>query len=225
MKLSEIRDEVVTRSGQFILDADKLEIQDDRLAILIDVCLREFNRYSPADKHINLHIGGNSHLFTEEVDPPGVPDWIPDVLPIRSSGGFGIFQQVKTAEQHLSRTYDPSGDLVKREFVYRYRKPTLYVPFSGDFDINYVRKHKLVEKDGEKQVTTLDDVDQDASFFELLTGHFLTSIGRYRRAFTVEEAPITMDASELVSEGNEMIERAKEDMQENQHKFYLAWGG
>ena len=229
MLIEDIRNEVIVRAGQWILDADKLEIDSARFKLLINSCLRDYNRYSPFHDKINLTISNLDHTFTTFIDPPGIPDWIPDVLPIRSSGGFGIFQQVVTSQADLASSQTGQGRIVKRQFVFEYRKPVLYVPFGGDYDILYVRNHAIVNAedggDGKDRIPTLNDKDNDASFFDLLTGRFLVSLGRFRRAFTIAEAPVTFDAAELVSDGNEMVTNALEDIRENQNKFFLAWGG
>ena len=221
MLLTEIKEEVVVgRSGQFILDPENLEVDDPKFLILVRSCLRKYNRHVPFNKKVNITITGSTHTFLEEDAAGGIPDWVAGVMPIQSSGGFGVFQ----AAAHSS--YAP-GPLVKRQFAYDYRKPTLYLPWAGVFDVNKVRNHVITKNDDDKdQIATfgMEGEDED-SFFALLTGRFLMTIGRYRRAFTIGEIPITMDASELVSEGQEMSTLAEEDMQENQAKFYLAgWG-
>ena len=73
----------------------------------------------------------------------------------------------------------------------------------------------------EYRVDTITDADDE--FFEILTGKFMKALGRSRRAFTINELPITMDASELVSEGDEMIRAAEESLVEKEMKLYLAY--
>lgn len=69
-------------------------------------------------------------------------------------------------------------------------------------------------------IATMDDTDY--LFFELLKARMLKSLGRNRRAFTLNDLPITSDASELVSEGQTLEEATMAQMQE-QSKAYLAW--
>lgn len=230
MLLSEIRDEVViARSGQFILDPEDLEVDDKRFRVLVQSVLRKYNRYSPAHGKYNITTPSTNYTFLASASLPtltgysvkGIPDWLAGVLPIRSSGGFGIFQTIGLGDQfHFP-------DLEKMRFAWEYRKPTLYVPFSGQFEVTWVKNHTVTQDENDNyQVETIGaDTEDHDTFFGLLTGSFLQTIGRYRRAFTIQEIPITMDASELVSEGNEMMERAEEDLKENQHKFYLAGYG
>ena len=58
----------------------------------------------------------------------------------------------------------------------------------------------------------------------LVRGMFLKGIGRSRRAFTLNELPILMDAGDLISEGEALVEKAEQQMQ-NHQKFRLASGG
>lgn len=220
MLLKDIKDEVViARSGQFILDPKNLEVDDSKFKVMVRSVLRKYNRHSPFHDKTNVVVPGTSHVFLEE-GAIGIPDWISQVMPLQSSGGFGVFQ----AAAHRQT---PPGPEVKRQFVWEYRKPTLFLPFAGTFDITYVRNHVITQNnEDEDQIETFGEegTDED-SFFALLTGRFLMTIGRYRRAFTIGEIPLTMDAAELVSEGTEMATLAEEDLVENQSKFWLAgWG-
>ena len=223
MLLKEIKDEVIIgRSGQFILEPENLEIDDSKFLILVRSCLRKYNRHSPAHGKTNITASGTSYLFLE-ADSIGIPDWIAAVLPLASGGSFGAFHH--THGSHNSNVWGP--ELVKRKFTWEYRTPTLYLPYSGTFDVTWVRNHRVTQNDNEQnQIASfgVDGTDED-TFFALLTGRFLQTIGRFRRAFTIGEIPITMDASELVSDGLEMATAAEDDLTENQAKFYLAgWG-
>ena len=70
-------------------------------------------------------------------------------------------------------------------------------------------------------VSSLNDTDY--LFYELLKAKMMKSLGRNRRAFTLNDLPIASDASELVSEG-QALEEATMTMIHEQSKAYLAWG-
>jgi hypothetical protein len=49
-------------------------------------------------------------------------------------------------------------------------------------------------------------------------------VGRSRRAFTLNDLPIIMDASEIVQEGRELYKEVIEEELPKYQKFYLAYG-
>ena len=69
--------------------------------------------------------------------------------------------------------------------------------------------------------STLNDTDY--LFYELLKAKMMKSLGRNRRAFTLNDLPIASDASELVSEG-QTLEESTMTMIHEQSKGFLAWG-
>lgn len=79
-----------------------------------------------------------------------------------------------------------------------YRKPDVYANFSGDAEVEAIYQYIINPDD-------TVDVDDDL-FVDLVTALFLISIGRSRRAFTVEDIPISTDATDLVSEGQSLYD-------------------
>jgi hypothetical protein len=51
----------------------------------------------------------------------------------------------------------------------------------------------------------------------------MQAIGRYRRAFTLSDLPVTMDAPTLVSEGAQTEERGRKAYIEDSSRFFLAF--
>ncbi len=102
--------------------------------------------------------------------------------------------------------------------------PNQKLPTHHQQNLMNIKKAPNLKEQNQIASFGVDGTDED-TFFALLTGRFLQTIGRFRRAFTIGEIPITMDASELVSDGLEMATAAEDDLTENQAKFYLAgWG-
>ena len=54
---------------------------------------------------------------------------------------------------------------------------------------------------------------------------FMIGIGRSRRAFTLNDLPILMDAGEIVSEGRELYREVIEEELPKYQKFHLSYGG
>lgn len=224
MLLSEMFDEVIVRSGQYILDKEDLEVDADRFKILVKSVLRLYNGHRPWVKRQTVRIV-NEHKRYLNIAPDLAPKFISDVIPLRLRGGLGLFLE----ERHNQRF----GDLIKEQFIWRYENPTLYVEYDGDFDITEVHTHQITQtadSEPKDQVASIDgtefgqqNADEADAFFDLLTGRFLQSIGRNRRAFTINEMPLTTDAAELVSDGNEIWQNAFDHLTENRSKWYLAW--
>jgi hypothetical protein len=107
---------------------------------------------------------------------------------------------------------------------YTYRKPVLTLPFSADFELHCIWHHRLVKLEGDDDTWGIDTINKDDDeFFDLLQAKFLQAIGRSRRAFTLNDLPITSDAADLVAEGKELEDKAMTDLIENKMKWYLAW--
>jgi hypothetical protein len=223
-----IFEKIMLMSGQFLINTNRIEVDVDRFRHLVDDALARYSKHSPYDRHFSVRMIKRSVRFTDEMicnltgeDHLGVPDWVSDVMPIRLHGlnPFKLFKNL-----------DPTGNpelVQKTQLPFVYRKPELYVSLSSEMDVHAVWKHKVrevqLERGGfEYIVPTIDT--HDIIFFQLLQGMFLSSIGRSRRAFTLQDLPIAMDASEIASEGQEIVDKAIEEIEDHQ-KFYLAWGG
>lgn len=224
MLLDEMFEEVLARSGQFILANADLEIEDTRWERLVKTTLRKYNAHHPHSDRFNVVTTGRDFAFTINSQPLGVPDWVSEVIPIRMSG---VAVTIGSILKHDSQL-DPYGDLVKQMFIWQYKKPTLYLQYAGEFDVEAVYSHRITDvanppsgSNAKKEVSTISD-DRDDIFFDLLTGRFLQALGRYRRAFTLQEIPITTDAETLVSEGTDLVTKAEENLGD-QAKWWLAW--
>lgn len=218
MNLNEIFDKVLIFSGQFLIPDTVIELRVDKFKALVSHALGSWNNYNPIDRHINVDISTiRQHTFTE-LGPHGIPVNIVDLQPIRISGVAPFFL---TEWGRLGDSLE-----MKKQFPWEYRKPTLTVPMTGEFDLHCIYYHKIEVDNttgGEPAYKVETISENDDEFFKLLTGLFLQSLGRSRRAFTLNELPITTDGAELVSEGKQMEDEAMADLIENKSKWYLAW--
>jgi hypothetical protein len=155
------------------------------------------------------------------------PEDIVDVIPIFV---FGVPSRVVLDMIHSRvRTTAPHGSIpaIKHPAPWVYDRPT-FTLYSGIGDGDYTIKRldyysvtEISEGSGTYEVLNIDDNFDE--FFELLKGKFMVSVGMSRRAFTLNELPVTMDADTMVSEGKEIIEAALEDITDTNSKWYQAW--
>jgi hypothetical protein len=218
---------VIIRSGQFLIDTNNIELDPDRFRILVEDALSIYNRFVPYDEHVYVDGGAQRAInLTPQLMKGltgksylGTPDWVSDANPSRLFGVNPYF---------IFKNLDPKQNpylIEKSSLPWRYRKPTIYLPVSAEWDLHCVWKHRVVEDESESgfsfDVPTLEAEDAD-KFIKLLQGMFLQGVGRSRRAFTMSDLPILMDGSEITSEGIEIEREATDDL-ENVQKFWLSW--
>ena len=215
-------EKILLDSGQFFIDDGNIEINQDKFVIIVRSVLALYSNHYPYDLKFNINIVNKMFEFTETSKTvlgaeTNIPSWISDVLPIRISGVYP-YQLFMT---------DPNTELSdKKQYVWEYRKPRLYIPMPGLHEIHAVFKHQIIEESIEnKKSYKVDTIDyEDHIFFQLLQAAFLKGIGRSRRAFTLEALPLATDASELIGEAESLEERAREDLEEKHDKWWLAIG-
>jgi hypothetical protein len=219
---------ILIRSGQFLLNTSNIELDADRFQCLVEDTLSIYNRFCPYDEHFFVTTSTNRRIILSPELVQSLtgksylatPDWVSDIHPSRLFGLNPYFIFKNMAPNSNPYLID------KTQMPWTYRKPELYVPMSAEWDVHGVWKHRIVETQSPTEgfifdVPTLDEQDSD-KFIKLLQAFFLQGIGRSRRAFTMNDLPITMDASDIAGEGITMEEQALDDL-ENVQKIYLAW--
>jgi hypothetical protein len=228
MKLREMFDRILVESGHFLMQED-IELDLDKFAILVKSALGKFNQFSPHHERFLLKVaggglGGISYTFNSTFRGHGPPDWVSEIIPVRLAGIHPWYfkSSTQTQNEYLDK---------KEQFPWEYNKPVLYVPIGSVYDVTGVWNHKIVSvsyKDPtsgalrkELEVTTI--TENNDAFFKLLEGKFLVAIGRNRRAFTLNELPVSMDSDSLISEGQAKQELAEQQLADEQHKFWLSY--
>lgn len=231
MTLDELIDYVMTESGEFIVgELETTQINRHRFHLIVKRALAIYSKYRPLTDRQTLAVSASLNMT--DISGGTTPAWISRVVPVNDSTSDGGSSQSAAAFIYgnaggLSDPYYASGR--PRQIPWEYNKPTLSVSGSdGMYDITMHRPHTLedIEKDDNNLVTeaTIPSIDYaDDIFFDILVGFFLMSLGRSRRAFTLNDLPVTMDASDLVSEGETKVNEAKERLTE-QSSWYLALG-
>lgn len=226
MLLSEMFDRVLTESGQFILDLDDLEVDLSKFSRLVKSVLGTYSSYAPVVHEFNITSRTSEKFtFTNEFAHPltgevlGIPYMVPSATPLRSQSNLSPFFSPGWEFGKPGATMDL---IDKDPMPFVYRKPHLYFPFPGVYDCILAFYHKLSGTGESMEVSTISE--NDDIFFDLLQAKCLIALGRSRRAFTLQPLELTSDAAELVSEGQAQWDAAKENLTENRHAFYLAWG-
>jgi len=200
-------------SGEFVLqDFEFTLLSKEKLWNLIR---KELNYY---DLHRPLVVKNSITLSTHSpyIFPPipgkipqdgyCTPEWISSVTPANNPYVGNIL-------------FNNYGTLGPRHVIWRYQKPNFYYQGYASDTLEivacYRRSYDIIKADGEIVDVNIQNLSlfNDNYFFDLLKGRFMESIGRSRRAFTLADFPISMDAGELVSEGVEIVKEAKETIE------------
>lgn len=206
MTLQEIFDRILIDSGAFLIGSDDIELDTPKFQTLVRRVLGIYSKYCPVDEMQIIQTNNLAYEFADRI-----PTWISEVTPV--------------SNPMLLNLYVNDSINTPINFVWRYVKPYLMLPLAGTFNVVAVFPHAITavpESVSDLEVLSISDVDD--LFFKILTGYFMVGLGRSRKAFTVNEIPITNDASDMVSEGITMITDGQTALQEVSSKFYLAWG-
>lgn len=226
MRIRDIWKRVIVESGQFLIDPDLIELDVDKFRYLIKSVLGVYNKYVPLDDHFNIEVSSGYYhefddSFTVNGTQYGIPSFIIGATPIRLLGVLPYHLR-----ESLGRNY--TSDIVKENFPIRFENKRLYVPVGGVYEVHAAWYRKLIEStnssgETEWEVNILED--DDDLFFDLARAKFQQILGRQRRAFTLEGMPLALDASEMISDGESLEEKTMENLDNEDHKFYLGWGG
>ena len=163
----------------------------------------------------------NFEATDEQFEDVGrIPKWIAKATPILnySTGANPNFLAPAFSHNNII----PSEPI---EAIHKYHPPCLVVNISGNWEIIGVWNHIVelipMQGSGTKQYEVKTITVEDHVFFDLLKAMFLSGIGLSRRAFTMDNLPISMDADSLVSDAETQLANAKEELQ-NVQKFYLG---
>lgn len=229
MLLSELVEITMLRSGQFIVGPfENVQLDYTRFWNFVKVCLKEYAQDRPHTKYLNIEIPDGGYEFVDEGE--GVPYWISSVVPIGGassgssggSGGSGQGLAILSAQSVImlggGGGSSPLGGSTSgpTEYLWKYRKPILHC-VSGNAEVTahyHYAYDETIGADGIEEVDIYHIDEDDELFIELVVADFLSVVGRSRRAFTLNDLPITMDASDMVSEGQEMRQNVKERLRD-----------
>lgn len=228
MTLQEMFDHVLIESGQFLVPVENLEINRDRFLTLVKSCVGIYNGKTPHEKKFNLNFPLRKFTFSDSTldtngQKTGIPHGIADLVPVRIAGTSPFFLR-----QHEDHNSEYMND--KTPYPWDYRKPNLFVPIQGVYDVHAWYNHEVTEiqaageTSGENktyEVTTIDY--EDEAFLKLLKAKFLRGTAHSRRAFTMQDIPLLTDADALVGDAKTLEEEAMKEL-DDKTAFWLAWG-
>ena len=220
MTLDEIFNRVLVEAGQFLITTENIELNRETFVPLVKSAIGTYNRYYPIDNYLDIDFSSSrNYTFTEANTPDGIPREIAEVIPVRIMGTY----------PYILKKYDDSESNVEvaESFPFTYRRPVLTIPANAICNVHAIFDHELRDttpsSGGVKQYE-INTVNENSDvFFQLLTGRFLKGLGRSRKAFTLNDLPVTNDGPEMVAEGQEMEKDALEELRENKGKWWLAW--
>lgn len=234
MKLQEIFERVVVESGQFLLNSGELELNEDNFAILVRATLSVYSRYSPVSHMFYVDMTSvRNFSFTlgntrwEKFPNGKIPDSVFDCIPVRGAwilpSYYYQYYQYFNFRNHMSAQSDSR---IKQPYPFIYRKPKITIGISSFAEVHVLLRQEVrMEEEGGVTKYYVDSIDDltDSLFFDLLTAKFMKAIGRQRRAFTLSDVSLLLDAPQLVAEGDAMEKDALQLLTDN-NKWYLAWG-
>jgi hypothetical protein len=225
MTIRDIFNHILISSGCFRLEENvELKIHDFRR--IVDESIAFMNKYDPDDRKISITTSKYEYTFTGAESPiegsdTRIPRWISDVIP-NTHPTQNVLNWVTI--------FGSVSPLQKQEFVWSYCSPHLFLDRNGRFEVHACYDHSVVpvyEGEGEnKQIVDFSYPTITLTrepFFMLIRGKFMQAVGRYRRAFTLAELPLTMDAATIVQEGIAAEDNAKKSYFSDASKFYLAF--
>lgn len=201
MRVSEIIDYVILETGNYLIDTLlRSEVDLPKFMILIKSVLSEYTNYRPNNKNISICISKSPYLF--------IPETAPLTIHKVNTGFLNVPGIIENDPfRVIERLHIPVMP------PWRYENPKLYTFYSGVVEIgatfNYIISPIGLDYE-------LNDISfSNTEFLEMVKGKFLMAVGKQRRAFTVNDLPIATDASEIVSEGKEIFDAAKEQLHNN----------
>lgn len=219
MKLDEIIDTVLIRSGQIIVDnLDELNLTKKKFVTLIRNEIVKYSKYCPHTERINIQVDGccgTYYEFTKDSQPYGIPRWISELVPISGANTtYELFTRKFFYSTYRNELRDP------QTLIWRYDRPYLYITALGGYDTVAHYDHPMIEtRDDKNELTDFElptiESDKDEIFIDLLTAQFMIVLGRSRRAYKVEGIPMSTDDNELISDGQAMYELAYQRMLDN----------
>lgn len=232
MTLREIFEHVLIMSGACAVGEANIELNIDQFKMIVNQCVAYADKYDPDVIKITVSSGaGRAYTFTGSEDPRGynrIPKWISDAVPIGGTSGSSLPGNWNT----ILGWVNPMS--LANHFVWSYNGDILYLDRGGSVQLDACYGHPAIPieqifdvEGGGQQKKVIDynyptiDLHKDP-FLYMVQGYFMQGIGRFRRAFTLQDLPVTLDASQLTDEGTRIVEESKRMYTEDSSKFFLA---
>ena len=199
--LDDLIELILVESGQFIAPLEATLLDRDKILILAKKELHKYSKYRPLEGTTSVRLYNNKSFSVE--NDGIVPDRITKI------------RRRNVSEYIVSGTRSHG---VVSTYYWEYTNPVLYFNLPDDtYEISYITEHSY---NSDLEIFPTLNINE-GEFINLILGKFLQAVGRSRRAFTLQDLPITTDAEELVSEGKEIYLEATESLRLS-NKFWLS---
>lgn len=202
VSLNDLYNAALVRAGQHLV---QIELQDelpfDQFKTLFKNQIFPLYAkyvYKSDKKTINVQYGV-PYIF-----PDPAPDVVSTVIPVSIYGLYiGEFLNFRffTHSSFLS-----TKPLTRFTIAFDYRKPKLHVGYQGMVEVRIHWKVQYNEESGQVEV----DPETKDILVDLVAGYIMSAVGRSRRMVRITDSNMEFDATELVTEGEELIREARE---------------
>lgn len=205
VSLEELYQSALIRAGQYLVMQSVVE---DELpeSVFVNLVKTEvypyYTNYFFKTKRINMMVSAGVPVRF----PEPAPEFISKIVPVSVYGLYiGEFLNFRFMS-HVS--YLSTRPLSKFSVVWKYERPNLYVGYQGEVMIEAQYGLKF---DEQRKVMEIIDFTRDV-VQDMCDGLVLLVLGRSRRMLKVPDNVVEFDAEAMVSEGEEMFQRAKENL-------------
>lgn len=194
MLYSDVKEAILLQSGQYITDLDSFLLDDDKLRSIIKVELLEYSKWKPLERFEYMEV-----YEGKKFDNP-TPKTI---LSVQSD-------DILSTELLMP-------DLYRRDDRYRrwiYQKPHMvhFRSKPGYYHVRYLKDREITPvKDKNDNIVDYEiDIDMEQDFINLVLGRFLMTVSRMSRTFESSDLPFNVRSDDLMMEGREIYQSAKD---------------
>jgi len=210
MRLTDLINEIMLISGEFIVgDLANTQIDVPLFYALVKRTLRDYSRWKPRTAVHKVQLNSNSYQFDTNDKPASVQSVSTVPFGILMSGFHGSSSVNYWEYNRETGVLDVVGLLGA-------------VNITAHYD-TYPTVETRDETTGVLIDAEISGVRQETLFLDLLQGNFLIALGRSRRAFTLNDLPVSMDADQLVGEGQSLVEQTIERLQDNSDWHHVIY--
>lgn len=194
----ELTETALLRTGQYILDIEDIEIDKNRLELIIKSELQWFSQYNPVRKQKDFILYDDKE-FTVERD---------GVIPLNITN-------IRRRRYQAYPLFNASVGRFATSLRWRYVAPYLTFQYPKDiYTVDYYAPHTYKDEG-------IETLDFSSNFIDLFVARFMIAIGSGRASFVLNDIPITTNATDLLSEGKELLQ-ATQDLIRETSSYHLA---
>lgn len=233
LKLTELADYLMARSGQFILPRGlkSLRLDYETLYAVLKPYVNEYSRWVPAFKRFNIMTPGGRPNYDFTNDENGIPRKVFSAIPVNTISSITyISAQLTIYGKDLG---NPNRLVDPRTCIKKYRAPVLYLTEAGIFDVLCSYPYEFIETRGEPEdddcpgplteveIPVLGEEETHQVLLDMLYGQFLQMIGNARGSFVYNDFPVTTNHVQMIADGKDIYEKARLELQAR-NRWWLA---